>query len=134
MTIETVWYPHCCKATIIHNFYRDDQGRWDGSTYVKINKEEIIRKTKFELVDIFNGPAFEYEEMVAIAAVSDGQLITKEILEKDFGFTVFNEADNPGSDDGHVYMMHKLVITNIADDDDYHDDDYHHDDDEDEEY
>ena len=123
--IETTWYPSCCKAVIISNFYRDDQGRWSGSTYVKMDKEEIIRKTKFELVDIFNGPAFEYEEMVAIAAVSEGQLLTKEILEKEYGFVVFNEADNPNSDDGHVYMMHKLVITDIEEEEnDWEDDNY----------
>ena len=122
MTISTSWYIDCCKVNIIHNFYRDDHVIWVGSSCRKLSKEDIIDRTCRELEDIFNGPAFEYEEMVAIAAVSEGQLITKEILEKKYGFVVFNEIDNPNSDDGHVYMMHKLVITNIADDD-YHDDD-----------
>lgn len=125
MTISTSWYPDCCKATIIHNFYRDDYGSWVGSKYKKITKEEIIDRTCRELEDIFNGPAFEYEEMVAIAAVSEGQLITKEILEKKYGFVVFNEADNPNSDDGHVYMMYKLVITDMDDREyDYDEDEY----------
>lgn len=115
MTISTSWYPDCCKVNIIHNFYRDDHVIWVGSSCRKLSKEDIIDKTRRELEDIFDGPAFEYEEMVVIAAVSEGQLITKEILEKEYGFVVFNEADNPNSDDGHVYTMHKLVITHMDD-------------------
>lgn len=131
MSIEAAWYPSCCKATIIHNFYRDDHGNWIGGSYKKLSKEEIIERTRRELENIFNGPSFEYEEMVAIAAVSEGQLITKEILEKEYGFVVFNEAANPDSDDGHVYMMHKLVITDVQEEDhDLEYDDYN----EDEEY
>lgn len=127
MAIETSWYPSCCKAIIINNFYRDDNGSWIGGSYVKLSKEDIINNTRRELEDIFNGPTFEYEEMVVIAAVSEGQLITKEILEKEYGFVVFNEADNPDSDDGHVYMMHRLVITDVQveeEDDDWREDDY----------